>query len=169
MNFFRQAVLLLPCGFLLAVLLFLLTHGRQDPGFGTYPFFEQWVGGALVAATPEARFVEQALLFFAPAYLVTLLFVLFVAVAETGLFGRKERQPDSPYRRVFGPVFAIVYMAASGALLFFGDRAASRLAPGALVAPLLVAAVPFGAAPLALLPAALLALPVAAISRVDPT
>ena len=34
-TFLRQIALLLPSAFLVGVLLFLLTHGRGDPGFGT--------------------------------------------------------------------------------------------------------------------------------------
>ena len=165
MSFFRQAALLLPSAFLLAVLLFLVTHGRQDPGFGTYPFFEQWGSGTLVSATPEGRFVEQAFLFFLPAYLLTLLLVLFVAMAENGVFGRRESAAESSYRRAFRLVFAVLFLAGSGPLVFAGERAAGRIAPGALVAPLLVALAPWFAAALALLPAAVLAIPVAVIKR----
>ena len=165
MTFFRQAALLLPSAFLLAVLLFLLTHGRQDPGFGTYPFFEQWGSGAFVARTPEGRFVEQALLFFLPVYLLTLLLVLFVAMAENGLFGPRDARPDSAYRRAFRMVFAVLFLAASGPLVFLGERAANRVAPGALIAPILVAFSPWAAAAVAWLPAALLAVPVAALRR----
>src|SRR5262249_47793568 len=67
-KFLRQAALLLPSAFLLNVLIFLLTHGRQDPGFGTFPFFQEWFGDAAAARPPETRFVEQALVFFLPAY-----------------------------------------------------------------------------------------------------
>src|ERR1700739_2245047 len=63
-NFFRQAALLLPCAFLLGVLLFLLTHGREDPAFGAYPFFEAWKGVSRVAAAPETRLLEPGLRFF---------------------------------------------------------------------------------------------------------
>jgi hypothetical protein len=165
-SFFRQAALLLPSAFLIAVLLFLLTHGRQDPGFGTYPFFEQWGSGALVAATPEGRFVEQALLFFLPAYLLTLLLVLFVAMAENGLFGRRDPPGDTGYRRAFRLVYAVLFLAGSGPIVFAGERAAGRIAPGALIAPLLVAVAPWIASALAVLPAALLALPLAGVRRV---
>lgn len=169
-SFFRQAALLLPSAFLLGVLLFLLTHGRQDPGFEAYPFFSQWSGGALVSATPEGRFVEQSLLFFLPSYLVTLLFILFVALAERGLLGSPERPAAaSPYRSAFSGVFAVLFLIATGAAVWVGDRVATRLAPGSLVAPLLVAFAPYAAAALALLPAALLAAPFALLRKVDPT
>ena len=171
-SFFRQAALLLPCAFLLGVLLFLLTHGRQDPGFGAYPFFAQWAGGTLVSASPEGRFVEQAMLFFIPSYLISLLFILFVALAERGLLGAPPPPPSpsgSPYRAAFGGVFAAVFLLATGILVWAGDRIAARLAPGSLVAPLLVAFAPYGAAALALVPAALLAAPFALLRKVDPT
>lgn len=171
-TFFRQAALLLPSAFLLGVLLFLVTHGHQDPGFGAYPFFEQWAGGALVSASPEGRFVEQAMLFFVPAYLVTLLFILFIALAERGLLGRvasdRERRFSS-YRSAFSGVFAALFLVATGVVVWIGDRMAARLAPGALVAPLLVAFAPYPAAALALVPAAVLAAPVAALKRANPS
>jgi hypothetical protein len=168
-TFFRQAALLLPSAFLLGVLLFLLTHGHQDSGFGTYPFFEQWAGGALVSSSPEGRFVEQALLFFVPSYLIALLLILFVALAERGLLGRRDRARRSSYGSVFGGVFAALFLVATGILVWVGDRMAARLAPGSLVAPLLVAFAPYGAAVVALLPAAVLAAPIAALRRADPT
>lgn len=165
MSFFRRAALMLPSAFLSGVLLFLLTHGHADPGFGTYPFFEQWAGGALLARTPEARFVEQSLLFFVPIYVLALLFVLFVAVAENGVFGRRPQAEPSAYRRAFARVFLVAFLALNLALVVAGERAVSALAPGALVAPLLVAAAPFAAAAAALIPSAVLAFPFAAFLR----
>src|SRR5476651_351133 len=106
-TFFRQAALLLPSAFLLGVLLFLLTHGHQDPGFGAYPFFEQWAGGTLVSSSPEGRFVEQSMLFFVPTYLISLLFILFIAVAERGLLGVPGKSARrSAYRSIFAGIFA---------------------------------------------------------------
>ncbi len=170
MTFFRQAALLLPSAFLLGVLLFLLTHGHQDPGFGAYPFFEQWAGGALVSTSPEGRFVEQAMLFFVPAYLVTLLFILFIALAERGLLGRVgDVRPFAAYRSAFSGVFAALFLVATGVVVWVGDRLANRMAPGALVAPLLVAFAPYPAAALALVPAAVLVAPVAALRRANPS
>ena len=168
-TFFRQAALLLPSAFLLGVLLFLLTHGHQDPGFGAYPFFEQWAGGALVSSSPEGRFVQQALLFFVPTYLIALLFILFVALAEKGLLGASKRTGRSSFRAVFAGIFAGLFFVATGVLVWVGDRFAARLAPGSLVAPLLVAFAPYGAAAVALVPAAILAAPVAALRKADPT
>jgi len=168
-TFFRQAALLLPSAFLLGVLLFLLTHGHQDPGFGAYPFFELWAGGRFVATSPEARFVEQSALFFVPAYLVTLLLLLFIAVAESGLFGPRPKPPRSAYRRAFGLAYVALLLLATGVLLVVGERASARIAPGALVAPVLVAAVPFGAAVLAFPIAAIVAAPLALVTRAGTT
>jgi hypothetical protein len=164
-TFFRQIALLLPSAFLLGVLLFLLTHGRGDPGFGMYPFFEQWLGPSAPGWTPELRFLAQAGLFFVPAYLVALLFVLAVALAENALFGRPARRPRSPYGRSFGAVFSVLFLVASGTLVVAGEGAASRWAPGALLAPLIIAFAPFAAGAAALLPAAALAAPIAAIRK----
>lgn len=161
MTFLRQIALLLPSAFLLAALCFLLTHGRADPGFGTYPFFEQLAGPGAAKATPEVRFLAQAAILFAPAYATTLLFVWAVSLAEIGVFGRTGGGPPSAYRRSFAIAFPLLFLAGSGALLLWTDRAASRRAPGALLAPALTAVVPFVAGALAVAPAALLALPLA--------
>ena len=168
MTFLRQAALLLPSAFLVGVLLFLLTHGRQDPGFGTYAFFQEWSEGQWVASSPEGRFVEQSAVFFLPAYVMALLLGLFVALAERGLFGRPTHPKPSVYRRTFAGTFAVLFIAATGPIVLFGEKTASRLAPGALVAPLLVAAAPFAAAALAVIPAAILAGPLAWLSRMRP-
>jgi hypothetical protein len=50
-------------------------------------------------------------------------------------------------------------------VVLWGDRLAARLAPGALLAPLLVALAPFVAGAAAMLPAAALAAPFAALRR----
>jgi hypothetical protein len=164
-SFLRQAALLLPSAFLLGVLLFLLTHAHNDPGFGSYPFFEQWSGGRFATASPEVRFVEQSFLFFLPAYAVSLLFILGVALAERALFGPRETGRRSGYGRMFGPTFALLFLAASALVVFEGERVAGRLAPEALVAPLLVGLAPFLAAAIAVGPAAALAAPLAAARK----
>ena len=166
-RFLRQAALLLPSAFLLDVLIFLLTHGRQDPGFGTYPFFQEWVGEASVAA-PEVRFLQQSLVFFVPAYLATLLFILSVAVGERVLFGARSTRKASGYGRAFASAFPALFLVASALLMWFGEKAALRQAPGTLIAPLLAALVPFVAAAAALLPAAVLAGPLALLARMHP-
>ena len=164
MRFLRQAALLLPSAFLLVVLVFLLSHGRKDPGFGTYPFFREWAGEGVEASAPETRFLEQALLFFVPAYAVALLFILSVALAERALFGpRGDRL--SAYGRAFETSFPILLLIASVLVMWFGERFALRQAPGTLVAPLLAALSPFLAAALAVIPAGLLAGPLAFLSR----
>ena len=165
MTFLRQAALLLPSAFLLGVLLFLLTHGHQDPGFGNYPFFEQWRGGRLASSTPEVRFIEQSFLIFLPLYAITLLFILGIALAESSLFGSRGTRARSAFGRVFGPVFTVFFLAGTVVGLFAGERLAGRLAPGVLVAPMLVALAPFAGAAAALLPAAVLALPLSLVGR----
>jgi hypothetical protein len=165
-RFLRQAALLLPSAFLLDVLVFLLSHGRTDPGFGTYPFFQTLAGERTAARSPELRFFLQSGAFFVPAYLAALLFVLSVAAGERALFGpRAARKPNS-YTRAFGATFPLLYLAASVALLWWGEKAAMRQAPGSLIAPLLAAVAPFAAAPAALVPAAVVAAPVALFGKV---
>lgn len=159
MKFLRQAALLLPSAFLLNVLVFLLTHGRDDPGFGSYPFFQAWTGDAPTA--PESRFFEQALVFFVPAYVLALLFIVGVTLAERALFGAPARRAASRYRRAFSTAFPALFFAASAILMWVAERQALRQAPGSLVAPLLAAVSPFGAAALAAVPAAAAAGPLA--------
>lgn len=160
MKFLRQAALLLPSAFLLNVLVFLLTHGRDDPGFGVYPFFQAWAGDPPPA--PESRFFEQSLVFFVPAYVLGLVFILGVTVAEHALFGVRRRRPGpSLYGRAFGLAFPPLFLLASVVVFWVGEKAALRQAPGSLVAPLLAAAAPFAAAAAAVVPAAGLAAPIA--------
>lgn len=164
MRFFRHSALLLPSAFLLGVLLFLLTHGREDPGFSTYPFFEQW---STAGSTPEFRFLQQSLVFFLPLYLVTLLFVLLLAVAENALYGPRRPVARSIYDRAFRKVFPALYLITVAALVLVGDRLARTHAPGALIGPVLVALTPFVAALFALVPALLLAAPAAVLMRME--
>ena len=165
MRFLRQAALLLPSAYLLGVLVFLLTHGRTDPGFGTYPFFQSWAAEHDAAKSPELRFLIQSAVFFIPAYLATLLFVLSIAAGERALFGRRGSRKPNAYTRAFGVAFPLLYLAASVAVLWLAERWALRQAPGSLIAPLLAAAAPFAAAPAALLPAAVVAGPIALVER----
>ena len=165
-TFLRQIALLLPSAFLLGALLFLLTHGRGDAGFGVYPAVESWGGGAIAGWTPELRFLAQAALLFLPAYVLALLLVLGVSVAERGALGARGSRPRSAFARSFAALFSPFFLLATAAVVFFGDRVASRTAPGALLAPVLVALAPFAGGAAALVPAALLAAPVAALRRV---
>lgn len=114
-----------------------------------------------MASGPEGRFVEQTVLFFLPVYLVTLLFILFVAAAEAGVFGPRQATRRSAYRRALGPTFTAVFFAVAVVLVVIGERVAARVAPGALVAPVLVAGVPFAATVAAFPLAVLIAAPVA--------
>jgi hypothetical protein len=163
-RFFRHSALLLPSAFLLGVLLFLLTHGREDPGFGAYPFFEQWRTGS---PSPEFRFLEQSLVFFLPLYLVTLLFVLLLAVAEHALYGPRRAVARSEFDRAFRKIFPALYLITVATLVIAGDRLARAYAPGAVVGPVLVALTPFASALFALVPALILAAPAAALMRLE--
>ena len=164
MRFLRQAALLLPSAFLLVVLVFLLSHGRKDPGFGTYPFFHQWAGEGAESAAPESRFLEQALVFFVPSYVVALLFVVSVALAERAVFGKKSKR-RSAYGSAFEAAFPVLFLISSVLVMWFGERMALRQAPGTLVAPLLAALSPFLAAAVAVIPAAVVAGPMALLLK----
>src|ERR1700687_4454142 len=166
-RFLRQATLLLPSAFLLVVLAFLLTHGRKDPGFGTYPFFQEWVGEGVETAAPETRFLAQALVFFAPAYVAALFSILSVALAERAVFGRASAR-SSAFGRAFGSSFPVLYLISSVLVLWWGERIALRQAPGTLVAPVLAALAPFAAGPLAVIPAAVVAGPLALFAKASP-
>ncbi len=167
MRFFRQAALLLPSAFLLVVLLFLLTHGRKDPGFGTYPFFQEWMGEGTASTAPELRFLEQSLVFFLPAYVMSLLFILAIAVAERSVFGPRRTRRAGGFGRAFATTYPAFFLVGSAIVMWIAERAALRQAPGALVAPLIAAASPFVGAALAVLPAAALAGPVALLGKVS--
>lgn len=166
MRFLRQAALLLPSAFLLGVLLFLLTHGRKDPGYAAYPFFQEWAGEGTFATSPEARFLGQALVFFLPAYAVTLLFLLAIALAERTLFGPRKVRKTGSFGRAFGSTYPVVFLLGSVFAMWIGERLLLRQAPGALVAPLMAAVAPFVGAGLAALPALVLAGPVALVQKV---
>ncbi len=167
MTFLRQTALLLPSAFLVALLLFLLTHPRTDPGFGAYTFFTERAGPGAAGVAPEVRFAAQSFVFFAPAYALTLLFILCIAVAERAALGPKPKGKSNGFKRSFGPVYNVLYLAASGVLVYLADRLANKHLPGVLVAPLLVAGAPFAAAALAVVPAAVLAAPLALFRRVQ--
>ncbi|HEV2063781.1 MAG TPA: hypothetical protein VGS00_04455 [Thermoanaerobaculia bacterium] len=167
MTFLRQTALLLPSAFLVGLLLFLVTHPRTDPGFGTYAFFTEWGVARAASMAPEVSFAAQSFVFFAPAYLLTLLFIFCIAVAERAAFGSGPKAAESGFRRSFAPVYNVLYLAASGVLVFVGDGLARKHLAGTLVAPLLVAAAPFAAAALAIVPAALLAAPLSLFRRAE--
>ena len=164
-TFLRQAALLLPSAFLLALLLFLLTHPRTDPGFGTYPFFEERAGAWVAKAAPEVRFAVQALVFFLPSYALCLIFILAVSLGERAAFGPRPPGERGRFTRSFAPVYNVLFLAVTGVMLTLGDRVAARHLAGTLVAPVLVAFAPFAAAAAAVLPAALLAAPIALVRR----
>jgi hypothetical protein len=166
-TFLRQTALLLPSAFLVGLLLFMVTHPRTDPGFGTYAFFTEWGSVRAASLAPEVRFTAQSFVFFAPAYLLTLLFILCISVAERAAFGSGPKAAESSFRRSFAPVYNVIYLAASAVVVFVGDRLARKHLAGTLVAPLLVATAPFAAAALAIVPAALLAAPLSLFRRAE--
>ena len=167
MTFLRQTALLLPSAFLVGLLLFLVMHPRTDPGFGAYGFFTEWAGARAASLAPEVRLTAQSFVFFAPAYLLTLLFILCISVAERAAFGSRPKAPESGFRRSFAPVYNVLYLAASAVVVFAGDRLTRKYLVGTLVAPLLVAAAPYAAAALAIVPAALLAAPLSLFRRAE--
>ena len=126
-KFLRQAALLLPSAFLLDVLVFLLTHGREDPGFGAYPFFQAWAGEA--PAAPEIRFLEQALVFFVPR-------TSWCCSSSSGSHWRSGRSSESAeaapsrYGRAFGAAFPVLFFVASVVAMLAAERAALEQAPG---------------------------------------
>jgi hypothetical protein len=116
-------------------------------------------------STPEFRFLGQCLVFFLPLYLIALLFVLCIAVAEDGLYGPRRPVARSAFDRAFRRAFPALYLVTVAVLVMTGDRLARAYAPGALVTPILIALAPFAGAAVATVPACLLALPAAVVSR----
>ena len=167
MTFLRQTALLLPSAFLVGLLVFLVTHARTDPGFGTYAFFAEWGAVRAASMAPEVRFTAQAFVFFAPSYVLALLFILCVSVAERAAFRSGPKAAESGFRRSFAPVYNVLYLVASAVVVFLGDRLARKHLAGTLVAPLLVAAAPYVAAAFAIVPAALLAAPLWLFRRAE--
>ena len=130
-RFLRQAALLLPSAFLLVVLLFLLTHGRKDPGFGTYPFFQQWAGERVESAAPGGRFLEQSLVFFVPAYVMALLFILGVAARRARpLRRRRNRRAARATGARSRPRFRPSSSSRASLCMWLAERVALRQAPG---------------------------------------
>ena len=113
------------------------------------------------------RFTAQSFVFFAPTYVLTLLFILCISVAERAAFGSAPGRGESGFRRSFAAVYNVLYLAASAVVVFVGDRMARKYLAGTLVAPLLVAAAPYAAAALAIVPAALLAAPLSLFRRAE--
>ena len=109
-RFLRQAALLLPSAFLLDVLIFLLTHGRKDPGFGTYPFFQEWVGrgvggragDAISAAGPGL--LRAGLPGHAPLHPDASRW------PSASLFGARAKRRPSAYGRAFGAAFPALFL-----------------------------------------------------------
>jgi hypothetical protein len=168
LSFLRQTALLLPSAFLAGVLFFLVTHGRTDPAFGSYPFFEEWTEARGITLTPEGRFVAQAAVFFLPAYVGTLLFVLGIALAERAILGTPARKRDSRMRETFSVVYAVLLLVGTAVVVWIGGRLAARDAPDALFAPVLAAWAPWPAAAAALPVALLLSGPISLIRRAYP-
>ena len=104
------------------------------------------MGGRRRLARPESRFLEQALVFFVPAYAVTLLFILGVALGGAGALRAAPPPGAVAYGRAFGAAFPVLFFVASVVLMWAAEREALKQAPGSLVAPLLAAAAPFAAA-----------------------
>ena len=78
------------------------------------------------SAAPEARFLEQSLVFFVPFYVAALLFIVSVAAAERVFFGR--RNAVVRVRPAFAAAFpALSWSPAAPDVV----RGALRAAPGA--------------------------------------
>jgi hypothetical protein len=151
---------LLPAALLVAVLAFLLAHRSDDAALSVYPFLSDWIGASRLPDSPEVRFLVQAALLFLAPYLLWLLLVLLVTVAERGIWGSRK-QRTGVFRRVFLAFYSFLLLVLSGALGAGVDAVKRRLAAELQIAPAAVAAAPFLAAAAAFLPALLLALPAA--------
>jgi hypothetical protein len=166
LSLFRNSVLVLPTSFLLGALVFILTHGRSQPGYEVFPFLRDLLGQGRIPSTPELRFLMQGALVFCPAYLFVLLILLLTAVAESVIFGPAPRKKPGLYARAFPTTYLVLYFLAT-VVIVLGTGAVRRVIGSDFpVAPVVVAAAPFLAALAALPAAAFAALLVAAGLRV---
>ena len=167
----RGFLLIAPPAFLVALAVFLLTHGRAAESFSPYPFLLDALGPSLVRR-PVGRFAAAATLFFVVPYLVTALLLL---LSDAGLGaaahlwktggGRKAAPaPPQPRRRLPPEALVVLTLAAlllSGLAGLYLDRVAhgGELPGGVNVAPFLVAGIPFLAIGLGLVLATVASLP----------
>jgi len=166
-TFLRNCALLLPAGFLVAAFVFLLGHGPRDPALAVFPFVGEWIGADRLAKSPELSFLFQSSMLFLPAYVLWLLLVLLVVLAERALFGPTERAPGLLHRTfsrscVF---FLFVLCGAAGATSGAVKRKLKTEGP---VGVAVVAASPFLAGLVAPIPAIALSLPLAGFLRMRP-
>jgi hypothetical protein len=166
-TFLRNCALLLPAGFLVAAFVFLLGHGPQDPALAVFPFVGEWIGADRLPKSPELSFLFQSGMVFLPGYVLWLLLVLLVVLAERALFGPPERSPGLLHRTfsracVF---FLFVLCGVAGAATGVVKR---RLKTEGPVGVAVVAAAPFVAGLAAPIPAIALALPLAGFLRMRP-
>jgi hypothetical protein len=166
-TFLRNCALLLPAGFLVAAFVFLFGHGPQDPALAVFPFVGEWIGADRLPRSPEVSFLFQSAMLFLPAYVLWLLLVLLVALAERALFGRADRAPGVLHRTfsrscVF---FLFVLCGIAGATSGAVKR---RLKAEGPVGVAVVAAAPFVAGLVAPIPAIALSLPLAGFLRMRP-
>ena len=111
-KFLRQAALLLPSAFLLDVLVFLLTHGRDDPGFGAYPFFQSWAGEA--RRRPRAASSSRPLRLLHPGLRPRSAARPRRHPRRAGpLRAARRKRAPSRYGRAFGAAFPALFFAAS--------------------------------------------------------
>ena len=169
----RGFLLIAPPAFLVALAVFLLTHGRAAESFSPYPFLLDALGPSLVRR-PVGRFAAAATLFFVVPYLVTALLLLSDAglgaaahLWKTGGRAKAAPAPPQPRRRLPPEALVVLTLAAlllSGLAGLYLDRVAhgGELPGGVNVAPFLVAGIPFLAIGLGLVLATVASLPRAA-------
>jgi len=164
-TFLRNCALLLPAGFLAAAFVFLISHGPQDPALAVYPFVSDWIGADRLPRSPEAAFLVESVILFLLPYLLWLVMVLLVGLAERSIFGAKPNASGGVLRTTFSR-FAVFFLLLFSAVIG-GSTAAlkRRLKSEAPVGAAAVAAAPFVAGALAPVPAFLVALPIAGFLR----
>jgi hypothetical protein len=166
LSLFRNSVLVLPTSFLLGALIFILTHGRNQPGYEAFPFLRDLLGPSRIPSTPELRFLVQAGLVFLPAYLFVLVILLLTAAAERAIFGPAPARGAGLYGRALAPTYLVFYFLATVVIVLGTGSVRRVIGSDFPVAPAVVAAAPFLAAFAALPAAAIAALIVAAGLRV---
>ena len=167
MTFLRNCALLLPAGFLVAAFVFLISHGPQDPALAVFPFIGEWIGADRLPKSPEVSFLFQSAALFVPPYVLWLVLVLLVVLAERALYGRAGRAPGLLHR-TFSRACVFFLFLLCGVAGGASGAVKRRLKTEGPVGVAVVAAAPFVAGLAAPIPAIVVSLPLAGLLRMRP-
>lgn len=163
-RFLRNCAIFLPVGFLLAVFSFLLSHDPHDPALAAYPFLRDWWGRHLPASL-EVQFFMQAFVLFLIPFLLLLVLVALVWVAERFLWRKAPKPEPSLLHRIYRGFFLTIFAVISIVIGALSSDVRRKVLGGLDIGSAWVAAAPFLAGVVAAVPAFILAVPVAAVVR----